>query len=90
MFAMVEACQESGLTKKAFCEEQGISPQVYYYWQGKYRSEKPETEHSFAPLKVSSAVAPAEKIEIRYPNGVSISLERQADPALIRTLIQLL
>jgi hypothetical protein len=39
MFPVVEAWQQSGLSKKSFCEEQGIIKSVFLYWVRKYRDE---------------------------------------------------
>ncbi|MGM0653687.1 MAG: IS66 family insertion sequence element accessory protein TnpA, partial [Bacillota bacterium] len=37
MFALIEQSQSSGQTNKEFCQEHGISPAVFYYWQKRYR-----------------------------------------------------
>lgn len=34
---IIQDCQESGLSDKAYCEQQGISEKTYYYWLRKLR-----------------------------------------------------
>lgn len=74
MFKLVAACYESGLTKKAFCQQEGLHPQVFYYWQRKYRQANSTTHVSngtcLMPLELKEtpkSVNPA--LEIHYPNG---------------------
>jgi len=33
-------CEESGLTKKEFCQKAGIKPSRFYYWQRKLRDQQ--------------------------------------------------
>jgi GT2 family glycosyltransferase len=48
MFPVVEAWQQSGLSKKSFCEEQVIIKSVFLYWVRKYRDE--HEPDGFVPL----------------------------------------
>ena len=34
---IIQDCQKSGLSNKAYCQEQGISEKTYYYWLRKLR-----------------------------------------------------
>lgn len=92
MFKLVEACHESGLTNKAFCQEQGLHPQIFYYWQRKYRKfysdmgyentlmpvEFKETQHHHNP-----------PLEIHYPNGVKVVLNVPPSSPQVANLINL-
>lgn len=46
----VAACRGSGQTVRSWCEEQGISPKKYYYWE---RAVLAEAEKQLAPMKSS-------------------------------------
>ena len=39
MFTMIEQWQRSGLTQKAFCEQQSIRYHTFYYWYKCYREQ---------------------------------------------------
>jgi transposase-like protein len=93
MFKLVEACHQSGLTKKAFCQQQGLHPQVFYYWQRKYReansSSETANDSSLLPLELKEApksVNPA--LEIHYPNGVKVVLHEEPSPDQLAILIK--
>ncbi len=37
MFTMIEQWQQSGVTQKAFCEQQSLKYHTFYYWYKCYR-----------------------------------------------------
>ena len=87
MFPIVEAWRDSGLSKKAFCEERGIVKSIFYYWYKKYREEN--VSGGFIPLlpEASQALAPGHTIEIQYPNGVLLRLPANTPASLVRKYI---
>ena len=61
---IIQACNASGLTKKAWCEQNGINIKSFYYWQRQLRHEtydvqsaalSPEPEVTFAEIAVLSS-----------------------------------
>lgn len=48
----VRECHTSGLTVKAWCQQNNVSPKTYYYWQRKVRKQ-------IYALKVGSDQSPA-------------------------------
>ena len=38
MFNLLSEHASTGLTVKQFCEQKGLSPGMFYYWQKKYKS----------------------------------------------------
>ena len=38
MFNLLAEHASTGVTVKQFCEQKGLSPGMFYYWQNKYRS----------------------------------------------------
>ena len=40
---LIQECNNSGLTKRAFCQLRGISEKSFYYWLLKMRSQVAET-----------------------------------------------
>ena len=39
---LIQECNSSGLTKRAFCRQRGISEKSFYYWLRKMRSQAAE------------------------------------------------
>ncbi len=84
MFPVVEAWQHSGLSKKDFCEEQGIIKSVFFYWCRRYREE--HELGGFVPLTTGSPFSfnQNHSIEIQYPNGVVLKLPANTPASLVR------
>jgi len=91
MFKLVEACHKSGLTNKAFCQEQGLHPQVFYYWQRKYREFYSDMGHdnTLMPLQFKDTHQNHAPLEIHYPNGVKVVLTDIPTSAQVANLINL-
>ena len=53
---LIQECNSSGLTKRAFCRQRGISEKSFYYWLRKMRSQAAEAA---APHLVRSQAAEA-------------------------------
>ena len=54
--------EDSGLTVKGFCQNQGIAPATYYYWRKKFKDER--KGNGFVPLliKPAGALAPTRNL----------------------------
>jgi transposase-like protein len=83
MFPIVESWQQSGLSKKAFCEAQGIIKSVFFYWCKKYREE--HRPGGFVALTTGGvhALAQGQSMEIQYPNGVVLRLPTSTPAGLV-------
>lgn len=94
--------KESGLSVKGFCENEGIPPSSFYYWQKKLRKEA--NEKRFIPLVVKNSGTavhsiiqkePMQKeddalLEITYPNGITLRTRKDLDLVQLRALISLM
>ena len=95
--------QESGLTVKDFCTNEGIAESTYYYWHKKVRKNR--SKQDFIPLVVRSApfhlsanpskghplVADSERddvlLELVYPNGTKLRIKKDLDLTQLRALV---
>ena len=75
---LIQECSASGLTKREFCQQRGISEKSFYYWLRKLRTQMVETA---APHLVPLDPVPdAEDIlhilyrgaELKLPAGVDM------------------
>ena len=55
---LIQECNASGLTKREFCQQRGISEKSFYYWLRKLRTQMTE---SVAPQLVQLAPVPLMK-----------------------------
>jgi hypothetical protein len=97
--------QESGLTIKEFCSNQGIAVATFHYWKKKLR-KKPGSKN-FIPIvvKSGSSLLPTSNdiasqalqsgskssalLEVVYPNGTILRVSSDLDLVQLRTLIHL-
>lgn len=88
MFALVDQWRASAVTKKVFCEEQGINIHTFSYWVAKHKQagSNSKATSGFVGVDVSGS-ADSAPVRITYPNGVVVSCP--AEPALIGQLIHL-
>ncbi len=85
MSALVAEWQAGGLSQKEFCGRHDIKLATFAYWRKKCKTEEltsPEIGfHEILPLTSG-------QVEIRYPNGVVVSLP-QADVDSLKALVRL-
>ena len=85
---LIQECNNSGLTKREFCQQRGISEKSYYYWLRKLRSQMAETA---VPQLVQLEPAPFQDdmLQIQY-RGAELKLPAGVDldavAALLRSL----
>jgi len=98
---LLEEQQESGLTIKEFCSNQGIAPSTFHYWKKKLHKQSGRKD--FIPLivkpsgldlpKGSTCSEPATGeeaiLEVVYPNGTRLRVKHNLDLPHLRALIHL-
>lgn len=74
---LIQECSASGLTKREFCQQRGISEKSFYYWLRKLRTQMVE---SAAPRLVPLESGPAveDVLRIRY-RGAELKLPAGVD-----------
>ena len=83
MFAMIADWQRSGMSKKRYCEENGINEATFYYWFSRIK-ENDTSSGSF--IAIDKGVRKGEVVVI-YLNGVRIKVD--TDLGLLSQLIRL-
>ena len=89
MFEMIEQWQQSGLTKKSFCEQQSIKHHSFFYWYRRYRQEQSagdNNELAFLKLQVASPVLAA-AVEVQFPGGVRLLFHQAVSSNYIKSII---
>lgn len=90
MFELIELCQSSEQTNKAFCKAHNINPAVFYYWQKRYREQQQKKAAGFMQVKVNRDRQTAADMYIEYPNGVRVQVSSETDFSTIQQLIRLI
>ena len=83
---LIQECNNSGLTKREFCQQRGISEKSFYYWLRKLRSQMAEaTGPQLVPL--DSPVGSDGMLQIQY-RGAELKLPAGVDIDAVATLLR--
>jgi hypothetical protein len=76
----------SGLSIAAFCQQQGLSPSVFYAWKRRRRLPGGEPP-AFREMSLPLGFAPPWVAEIALPSGTLVRLSSLVDPPWIGQLL---
>ena len=83
---LIQECNNSGLTKREFCQQRGISEKSFYYWLRKLRSHMAEVS---GPQLVQLDPIPMQQdmLEIQY-RGAELKLPAGVDIDAVSALLR--
>ncbi len=100
---IIHTCRTSGMTVKAWCQENNINEKQFFYWQRRVReeisslsSELPVAKQStaFVPLKVSDTKACNDKYfnpdMVLCIGSSRLELSNQTSPELLANILKVL
>ncbi len=91
MFEDILAWQRSGLSQKAWCEQQKIAYSVFHYWYRRFRNQQAYSRQvandSFVQLMVQDRPAGSLWGELLLGDGKKLIFYQPVAPAFIRSLL---
>ena len=84
MLSLIARWYGCGKTQKAFCQEEGLTFSIFYYWLKRYRRELDEI--SFLHVEFGSGTS----IEIRYPSGIILQFPSTTRLSIVKQCPDLL
>jgi hypothetical protein len=90
MFALISSWKQSGLSQKAYCEQNRIRYYVFHYWYKRYRDEQlNSSEPAFIPLNVKPSFSDATcaNIEVVLADGKRILFHQAVSSDFLRAVI---
>ena len=85
---LIQECNDSGLTKREFCQQRGISEKSFYYWLRKLRSQMAEVAGpQLVPL--DPPVVSNDMLQIQYRGAelkLPVGVDMDAVAAILRSL----
>ena len=91
MLAMIEAWKQSGLSQKAYCEQNNIRYYVFHYWYKRYKDMlTPQQDIGFVPLNVKPSVSLdtcSAGLELLLPDGKRILFYQAVSSDYLKALI---
>lgn len=93
MFSLIMKYDESNISAREFNRQHNLPEHIFYYWRRKYREAHDPTEKGFLPIEVGPPVLPPVNelrgsVQIQYPNGVQVTLDKSVSISRIKALIQ--
>lgn len=91
MFLLVEQWKESGISIKAFCEQNSLRYHAFHYWFKRYKQESSpeEVKHVFTPIKIQPApIVSSPFAEVIFPAGHQIRLLQSVTHDYLKALIK--
>ena len=91
MFKIVEAWQQSGLSQKFFCEQNGIRYHVFHYWYKCFRDlQCPAKNEGFIPIKIqrsNTANTASSHVELVLADGKRLLFHQPVSSDYLKHLI---
>jgi len=93
---LIEEQEQSGLSIRDFCSNQGFAPATFYNWKKKLREK--DNPHGFVPIvikeKVVSVIEDKQKIddksfEFTFPNGTKLKFTGELNLSELKAIIHL-
>ena len=90
-FDRIQHWKQSGLTQKAFCEQQQLGLGSFQRWRGIFmRGEKPEASSAVSFLPVNVTLAPASSLALLIDDHLRIEIPAGFDPVILKQVVQAL
>ena len=92
----IMACRSSGMTVRAWCQENGLTEKTYYYWQRRLFQTLSEQQQAirqpaFAEITPTPNVRPSGGIAVTVrTSGVEAEIYNGADAATVETVLRIL
>jgi hypothetical protein len=90
MFGIIAGWQQSGVSQKDYCEQQGIRYHVFHYWYKRYRnSQVVSGEAAFIPLQIKplQTTGVSAGIELLLTDGRRILFNQPVSADFIKAII---
>ena len=90
-FDRIETWKQSGLTQKAFCEQQQLGLGSFQRWRGIFmRGEKPDASSAVSFVPVNVTVDKASSLALLIDDQLRIEIPAGFDPVTLKQVIQAL
>jgi len=84
--AHLQRCRASGMTLKAYAEQEGLTLSVFYGWNRRLKRKPAPEGSSFTRALVTSS--PSTEYRLRFPNGLVLEWEGNPDTDCLMELVR--
>ncbi len=88
MVKVIELWKQSGLSQRAFCEQQSLKFHTFYYWYKRHKQENnnSNSQSAFLNLQIAKPMG-ASSIEIHFPGGIRLVFHEPVNSSYVKSLI---
>jgi hypothetical protein len=73
-FSLIEQWMASGMSKRTFCEQQGVSYYTFQYWYRMYTAKQPVNGQLLPVTLTDSSTSNSECIRLKGAQGIEVEL----------------
>lgn len=89
----IAAFEGSGVSRRAWCQRQGLNPNTLDYWRSRLRQTNvaatgAQASAALVPIVVAGNSAATASIEIALPSGTRVRATSEADPVWLSALVR--
>lgn len=91
MFALVEACDGSGLSRKEFCSRHGVGVSTFSWWRSEYRRcrrVKEGADNASPSFVAVAGSAATQSVEYRYSDGATVRIPMSLGAAQVGSIVR--
>jgi hypothetical protein len=93
MFSLIMKYEKSNISAREFYRQHNLPGHIFYFWRRKYKEVHTPTEQGFLPVEIGPPVLPLVDeprgiVQIQYPNGVLVTLNKSVSISRIKALIK--
>ena len=91
MFALVEACDGSGLSRKEFCSRHGVGVSTFSWWRSEYRRcrrAREGTNKSGPSFVAVAGTAATQSVEYRYSDGTTVRIPTALGASQVGSIVR--
>lgn len=79
---LVDEWEQSGMSKKQFCQERNIAPSTFYYW-----CKKKSEVNDFMPVKIKEEAVESSSTEVVFPTGARVIFHKGVTASFLKSLL---
>jgi hypothetical protein len=88
MFGLVQRWQQSGMSKRTFCEQHSVSYFNFQYWHKKYRgTSNSGIQSGFVPLGSGLSIGDS-FCTLHFPGGAILDIHHPVSPDFLSSLLR--
>src|SRR5438445_6570168 len=87
MFAYIRSWQQSDVSQKEWCRQQGIPYHIFHYWYRKYKDQQGAADNTGTFVQLAMTSPPATGCEVVFADGTRIVFHQPVAVQYLKSLL---